>query len=210
MITIVDYGVGNLHSIQYKLEKEGFPCCISKNSETIRAATVLILAGVGHFGFAMQNLKISGLLPVLNFKVLEEKTPIFGICLGFQLFTKYSQEGHTEGLGWIEAETRKFDFNAASSPLKIPHVGWNTLSISNKTPFLEEISDKQRFYFTHSYHVICSNPEVVAATTQYGHAFVSAIHQQNIFGTQFHPEKSHRKGVEVLFRFIRHHLSPSD
>jgi len=205
MITIIDYGSGNLRSIQSKINREGIKTVISDNKDILENATVLILAGVGHFGTGMHNLEEKGLINVLNECVLERKIPIFGICLGMQLFTMRSEEGNVKGLGWIDALTRKFDFEGLDSKLRVPHVGWCGLNKHKDNSCLKDIERDQKFYFTHSYYVKCNNPENVIATTDYGIKFDSIISYGNIFGTQFHPEKSHKRGLKLLINFIRYY-----
>ncbi|MFA6568243.1 MAG: imidazole glycerol phosphate synthase subunit HisH [Victivallales bacterium] len=202
MIIIVDYGMGNIRSIQHKLQKNGIDANVSSSPSDILSADKLILPGVGHFKKGMENLKKFNLVEVLNRKVLEEKAPVMGICLGIQLFTNFSEEGNVSGLGWIKAETKRLIFN---NPLvKIPHIGWERLELKNKCPYLYDMSPEQRFYFVHSYHVIPESNGIVAATACYGDIeFVASIFQENIFGVQFHPEKSHKSGMNVLLKFCR-------
>jgi glutamine amidotransferase len=204
---IVDFGLGNLRTIQHKLMRIGIDSKISADPRDVEQAQVLVLPGVGHFGTGMNNLRQRGLIPVLNRKVLEEHTPIMGICLGMQLLSEWSEEGDVAGLGWIKGRTRRFRFDGLATPPKVPHVGWNTLMPVRSSPLLEGIPQTQRFYFTHSYHVCCSQPEDVLTTTNYGYDFVSVIHRDNIFGTQFHPEKSHRIGMEIMRNFIACHAT---
>jgi len=139
---------------------------------------------------------------MLNRKVLEEHTPILGICLGMQLFTKHSEEGDAAGLGWIDADSRRFRFDAGSG-LRVPHVGWNTIQRRQPSALLEGVPSDQQFYFVHSYHVVCRDPDDVLTTTWYGHDFVSAVHRGNILGVQFHPEKSHEEGMRLIANFIK-------
>ena len=203
MVTIVDYGMGNLRSIQYKLQKAKIPATISSGPEDIERAEKLILPGVGFFAAAMENLRSSGLLDALNHRVLEEKTPILGICLGMQLFSRHGEEGDVQGLGWIEAETKRFKFGVDLSLLRVPHVGWNEIYRKKSSKFLVDAEEGQRFYFTHSYHVVCERPEDVLATSRYGYDFVCMVERGNILGAQFHPEKSHQRGFEIVKRFAR-------
>lgn len=205
-IMVVDYGMGNLRSIQFKLEREGICSQISSDPQEISKAPLLILPGVGHFAKAMNNLKDKGLIDVLNNKVLEDKTPIMGICLGVQLFTKFSEEGNVKGLAWINAVTKKFDFSRGDLNLKIPNIGWHSLDIKNSCPFFKGIPSDHKFYFVHSYHLCCENQEDVLATARYGYEYCAAIRHENIFGVQFHPEKSHRLGFQMIINFIREHL----
>jgi glutamine amidotransferase len=205
MIVIVDYGMGNLRSILTKLQRFDIEAKISADVNDIRAADKLILPGVGHFAAAMDNLSHRGLIPVLNEKVLDMKTPILGICLGHQLFSKWSEEGNVAGLGWIDAKTIRFNFEGGAgcdgAGLKIPHMGWNTIRIEKPTPILAGIEDGSRYYFVHSYHVNCSDPGDVVAKTTYGRDFVSILQHGNIYGIQFHPEKSHNRGINILKNF---------
>jgi glutamine amidotransferase len=198
---IIDYGMGNLRSIQHKLEKIGADADISSKPEELATADTLILPGIGHFYEGMKNLKEYGLIPVLNKKVLEDKTPILGICLGMQLFTSWSEEGNTEGLCWIDAITKKFQFEDKGS-IRVPHIGWNKIHFKRKNYLMEGVPPEQRFYFAHSYYVDCLNPDDVLTTTNYGVEFVSSLHRDNIFGTQFHPEKSHLEGMNIIKNFF--------
>lgn len=203
MLVIVDFGMGNLRSIQHKLEKNRVKAEISSDPKIIEIAKKIILPGVGHFKTGMKNLAELGIIDVLTKKALLEKTPILGICLGMQLLTKKSEEGNVKGLGWIDAETKKFHFPNCSKKIRIPHVGWNTINLKNPSILLNNINPAERFYFTHSYYVTCSNHENIIATTHYGTDFVSVLQKENICGTQFHPEKSHKNGFEIIKNFIR-------
>lgn len=172
---------------------------ISSDVEQIKDAEKLILPGVGHFDKGMTELQESGLKEILNNKVLNEKVPVLGICLGMQLMTLSSEEGTKPGLGWIDAVTKKFRFE--NNVYKIPHMGWNTVSVSNKNILTEGSSDEQRFYFVHSYYVEASNPGNSILKTRYGIEFDSGIMKDNIYGIQFHPEKSHKFGMNLLKKF---------
>jgi len=200
MITIVDYGMGNLGSVRNMLKKIGISSQISSEAEKIAEATKLILPGVGAFDNAMQNLGNLGLIPVLKRKVIEEKTPFLGICLGMQLLTKRSEEGSLSGLGWIDAETVRFRFSGGEN-LKIPHMGWNTIAVRKESPLYDGLLEEPRFYFVHSYYVACNNPSDVLTTTDYGIDFCSSLACGNVFGVQFHPEKSHKFGMRLLKNF---------
>jgi len=198
MINIVDYGIGNLKSILNILNYIGVNSRISNSIEDIRNADKLILPGVGHFKTGMKNLIHSNLIDTLNEEVLAKKKNILGICLGMQLMTKHSEEGDCDGLGWIDATTKKFQL---SEPLKVPHMGWNNVNYKKDTALNKNISKEPRHYFVHSYFVDCNNKEDVLATTLYGNEFVSAFQHKNIYGVQFHPEKSHKYGMELLRNF---------
>lgn len=203
MITVIDYGMGNVGSIRNMLSRIGFDAVVTCDLDQIRAASKLILPGVGAFDRAMENLHKLGLVDLLGRRVLEEGVPILGICLGMQLFSRRSDEGEAAGLGWIPAETLAFRKNGGSFGLKLPHMGWNTLSPSRAHPILADLPVDHRFYFVHSYYVACDDPDNVLATTRYGIEFHSAVSRGNITGVQFHPEKSHRFGMKILENFSR-------
>jgi glutamine amidotransferase len=193
--------MGNLGSIANMIKKIGTNAIISSKIADIESASKLILPGVGAFDSGMKRLKESGLLPALDKKVHKLKTPILGICLGMQLFTLESEEGEMPGLGWIEAKTVRFKFNSENKNLKIPHIGWNTVTPKAGHKLFENFYQEPRFYFVHSYHVVCSTKENNAATTFYGYEFISSFQKDNVYGVQFHPEKSHRFGMQLLKNF---------
>jgi glutamine amidotransferase len=199
MVTIVDYGLGNLASIRNMLKKIGVESVISASPEQISLSEKLILPGVGHFAKGMENLHSSGLIPILNELVLTKGKPILGICLGMQLMTKFSEEGNINGLGWIDGDTLKF--NLSSTSYKIPHMGWSDVKFMTKDPLADNLQDNARFYFVHSYFVRCNNIDNVLAATDYESPFHSAIISKNIRGVQFHPEKSHKYGMQLLKNF---------
>lgn len=199
MITIVDYGMGNLRSVQKAFERIKCIVKISSDIDDLLNAEKLILPGVGNFEKGIDNLKSTGLFDALNEAVLVKKKPILGICLGMQLMTEHSEEGNASGFGWIKANTKKFTFE--KSELKIPHMGWNNLSIKNIEPLFSGLNEESFFYFVHSYFVNCNFTEDVLAETNYGNNFVSAFRKENIFGCQFHPEKSHDAGLLLLKNF---------
>lgn len=201
MIIIIDYGLGNLGSMANMLKKAGVEARVSSDSSDIERAEKLILPGVGAFDRGMSNLHEKGLIPVLNNKVLKEKTPILGVCLGMQLIGNESEEGTLPGLGWVDAKSIRFQFNKNPTNLRIPHMGWNTLTITRSHPLFTGLEDENRFYFVHSYHVVCAHELNVLAHTDYGHSFASAIVSENIIGVQFHPEKSHMFGMRLLKNF---------
>ncbi len=202
MIIIIDYGVSNLGSVLNMLHRLNIKAKISSNSEEIAQADKIILPGVGSYDNGMMKLAQYGLLSVLHDKVIIEKTKILGICLGMQLFSKRSEEGKIPGFGWIEAETVRFNVKNNSLNLKIPHMGWNTIEIKDrKCALFQGIKDPYKFYFVHSYYVSFLNENIVLATTNHGHSFTSAIQQDNIYGVQFHPEKSHKNGMQILLNF---------
>lgn len=198
MIVIVDYGMGNLHSVYKALKRLNSKAAISSSPSDIQKADKLILPGVGHFKKGMENLTSLNLIKTLNKKVLEDKIPLLGICLGMQLFAKHSEEGDAQGLNWIDAETIKFNNNK----LKIPHMGWNSINIKKPDPLLLNMNSESQFYFVHSYHVVPKDKSIISSTSNYETEFVSSINKDNIFGVQFHPEKSHSSGLQILQNFI--------
>jgi glutamine amidotransferase len=200
MIIIVDYGVGNLGSIVNMFKKIGVKAASSSNAAEIEAAEKLILPGVGAFDPGMEKLEERGLVPLLNRLVLEEKRPVLGLCLGLQLMTEGSAEGRLPGLGWLAAETVRFQFGPEHSALKVPHMGWNTLESRREHPLFKDLEQDARFYFVHSYYVRCRKPEMVLGG-QYGIRIHSVLGSGNIWGAQFHPEKSHRFGMRLLRNF---------
>jgi glutamine amidotransferase len=201
MINIVDIGMGNLGSILNMLKKVKADARISSGQEDIEQADKLILPGVGAFDNAMDNLLKMDLRPILERKVMVDRVPILGICLGMQLFSKRSEEGVLPGLGWIDAETVRFRFPNDQNGLKVPHMGWNTVNLRHDPILFEGLETDARFYFVHSYHLVCANESNIMTTTPYGYDFASSIRSDNIFGTQFHPEKSHRYGMRLLKNF---------
>ncbi len=201
MIVIVDYGVGNLGSIINMLKKAGAKAIASSNPEVLQQAEKLILPGIGAFDAGMNKLNERGLVPLLNHLALEKKVPFLGLCLGLQLMTKGSEEGQTQGLGWLDAETVRFKFEAEQSQLKVPHMGWNTINIKREHPVFTDLEADARFYFVHSYFVKSNNADHVLATTDYGGDFDSILGRENILGAQFHPEKSHKFGLHLLKNF---------
>ena len=206
MLTIIDYKAGNVRSIQNMLKKIGVKSIISNKQEDIEKADRLILPGVGAFDYGMEQLDKSGLIPVLNKKVLEDKVPVLGICLGVQLFTQDSKEGNCEGLGWFDAETVTFDQSKLPKAYKIPHMGWAELDYKPDCRLFENMHEyPPRFYFVHSYHLQANNQADVIATTNYGYGFAVGLKKDNIVGVQFHPEKSHKFGMQFLRNFIDFH-----
>jgi imidazole glycerol-phosphate synthase subunit HisH len=202
MVVIINYGLGNLSSILNMHKRLGIDAVISFNPTEIERADRLILPGVGHFKKGMENLEMSGLAPLLNELVLQKKKPILGICLGAQLMTRHSEEGDVDGLKWVHANTVRF--NTAHLPnLKIPHMGWSDISMRDDNPLWKGLAATPRFYHVHSYHFNFSDPSEISATAFYGYEFPCAFHKENIFGTQFHPEKSHKFGMKVLENFSK-------
>ena len=202
MIAIVDFGMGNLGSIRNMLARIGADSIITSDPLAIQAAGKLILPGVGAFDRAMENLNRAGLVPVLNDKVLSAKTPVLGICLGMQLLSRRSEEGSLAGLGWIDADTVRFPPEVDGKRLTVPHMGWNSVTVTQPASLLGRLGADARFYFVHSYHVRCDREADVAAVASHGITFHAAVARDNIVGTQFHPEKSHKFGLSLLRSFV--------
>jgi glutamine amidotransferase len=204
-IVIIDLNLGNLKSIQNIFKKAGKSSIISADKSDIELGDKLVLPGVGAFDSAMNKLQELDLIPLLNQKVIIEKTPILGICLGMQLMCKQSEEGASEGLKWIDGEVVKFKFT--DPKYKTPHMGWNyvTPNSSSANPLFEgfDESEKIKFYHVHSFHVKLDNQEDIKAMTHYDYNFCTSFQKGNIFGVQFHPEKSHKYGLKLIQNFIK-------
>lgn len=199
MITILNYGIGNIGSIANMLDYLNISFCIASDSRTVLRAKKLILPGVGSFDGAMSRIMdIQDLKETLDHKALYEKIPILGICLGMQILTTSSEEGKLEGFDWIKAKIKRF---SKDQGLKVPHMGWNDALLDKSNVLLKNLPEVQRYYFVHSYYVEVEDPYNSIMKTTYGHQFDSAINLQNIFGVQFHPEKSHKYGMNLLKNF---------
>lgn len=205
MLTIVDYGVGNLASIKNILKKIGVQSEISSDETTIAAADKLILPGVGAFDTCAQKLEESGLLTTLHEKVLNQKIPVLGVCVGMQLLTEGSEEGILPGLGWIKGQVVKFKKTQLPEGFKIPHMGWTDVTVSKPSKLFENMYDDPRFYFVHSYHAQLTNNEDEVIRAKYGYPFTAGIEYENILGVQFHPEKSHKFGMKLLENFVKNY-----
>ena len=201
MIVVVNYGMGNVGSLINMLKHIGVEAKASADVDDLKRASKLIIPGVGAFDSGMSALNRLGLIPLLTQRVEQEKTPVLGICLGMQLLTRGSEEGQARGLGWIAAKTVRFAPGDAADGFKIPHMGWNTIVPLRETPLIDSNRGPLRFYFVHSYYVVCDRQEDVLAETFYGTPFASAISHENIMGVQFHPEKSHAYGKSLLSNF---------
>lgn len=205
MLTVVDYGMGNLGSIVNMFRKIGVQTVVAVDPAGIERADKILLPGVGAFDTAMARIEQQGLLELLNHKALVEKVPILGICLGMQLLTDSSEEGTLPGLGWISARTLAFKGRLDTMRYKVPHMGWNTVEKHTESPLTAgfESFEEQRFYFVHSYFVQCDDDRHSILKTAYGLRFDSAIQNGNIYGAQFHPEKSHTFGMQLFRNFAR-------
>jgi imidazole glycerol-phosphate synthase subunit HisH len=201
MIAIIDYGMGNLRSVKRKMDRIGVKSIITSDPEEIKKSDRIILPGVGHFAKAVSEIKNRGLWDLLKDQVLVEKKPVLGICLGMQLMAKYSEEGNSEGFGWFDAKVIRFKVSDTIR-YKIPHMGWNTITPLKDSSLFEKIALDSEFYFVHSYYVLCNNQDDVLAKTNYDFSFTSVFQTENIFGVQFHPEKSHDAGEMLLRNFI--------
>ena len=201
-VVVVDCGMGNVGSIMNMLKKIGAQVLLSSSPADLGKADRLILPGVGAFDAGMRKLRDQGYFDALNQRVLQDRTPILGICLGMQLFSARSEEGREPGLGWLDADTIRFRFGPEETRLKIPHMGWSAVCVRKPSSLFSNPDPESRFYFVHSYHVVCRNPDDVLTTTSHGVEFTSAVCRGNILGTQFHPEKSHRFGIELFRHFM--------
>ena len=200
-IVIVDYRTGNLNSIKRTLDRVGNGSIVSSQLKDIAEADKIILPGVGHFAKAMAQLKEIGVLDALNEAVLVKQKPVLGICLGMELMAKTSEEGDTPGLQWLDASAVRFECST-SARHKVPHMGWNSIQIKKVSALMKGVQDLSEFYFAHSYHLKINDRSDLMCETEYGVSFPSAVERNNIFGVQYHPEKSHRAGVQVLKNFL--------
>jgi len=199
-IVIIDYKMGNLGSISNMLKKIGVNATVSSDPNRIDQSKKLILPGVGAFNRAMENLNSLNLIDIINRKVLIDKIPVLGICLGMQIMAKSSEEGNLPGLGWINAKVLKFDVRKS---LKVPHMGWNLVKQQKEHPIFDEMYLEPRFYFVHTYYIKCNDQEDILTSTIYDNDFTSSFSKENIIGVQFHPEKSHKFGMKLLENFTK-------
>lgn len=204
MIVVLDNKMGNAGSVLNMINRAGGDAVISSNPDVIQQADKIVLPGVGAFDRGMANLKSSPFYQVLTDKVIHQKTPFLGICLGMQLLFDGSEEGSSQGLGWIKGEVKRFDFDKLeeTNALKIPHMGWNIVYAAKNNAILPTDEAELRYYFVHSFHVECQVPNDVLAVSSYGYDFTCAVQHENIIGVQFHPEKSHRFGLGLMKNFI--------
>jgi glutamine amidotransferase len=199
-IAIVDYGMGNLHSVQRKFSRIGARTTVSSDPDVIGRAEKVVIPGVGHFRRAMENLRQLRLLEALN-DARARRIPVLGICLGMQLMANRSEEGDIDGLGWLDAEVVRFKVSDTVR-FKIPHIGWNEIAQKRKSALFRSIQDRTEFYFVHAYHLVTKREAIVVSETEYDYSFPSAVESDNLFGVQFHPEKSHDIGEVLLQNFV--------
>jgi glutamine amidotransferase len=200
MIVIVDYGLGNLRSVRNMLDRAGVESLISSEPDAIRSASRLILPGVGHFRFGMESLRARGLVEVLTERVMTAGVPVLGICLGAQLLGRRSEEGGPEGLGWLPMDIVAFDASRLAAGDKVPHMGWSRTDHTGG-PLFRGLDEDARFYYVHSFHFQCDDPQMVICTAEHGYRFAAGVGRGNVYGVQFHPEKSHAYGRQLLQNF---------
>ncbi|MGH8384645.1 MAG: imidazole glycerol phosphate synthase subunit HisH [Pyrinomonadaceae bacterium] len=201
MITIVDYGLGNIQAFVNVYRRLHIPVAVAKSAAELEGATKIILPGVGAFDHAIERLDASGMRPVLDKLVVESKIPVLGICVGMQILSDSSEEGTLPGLGWVPGKVRSFKAIPELSDLPLPHMGWNDVSPSLNNSLFKGFEEEVRFYFLHSFFFDCLKPEHIAASSNYGLDFSCAVRADNVYGVQFHPEKSHHFGVGLLKNF---------
>lgn len=199
MVAILDYGIGNINSIGNMLKKIGVPAIITSDVEKIRQAGKIILPGVGHFDYCMQQLQKAPFFDLLQERVMEEKIPVLGVCVGCQMLMEKSDEGKEKGLGWIKGSVVRFHQNKMPETKKVPHMSWSDVMPSGSTLLYKDIIEP-RFYFVHSYHVECDEA-YVSGKADYGYEFTASVQKDNIMGVQFHPEKSHKFGMKLYQNF---------
>lgn len=201
MITIIDYGSGNIKAIANIYEKLKVPYSIASSPEQVIGSKKIFLPGVGAFDETISKLDSTGFRKVLDKEVLENNVPIMGICVGMQILADSSEEGTCKGLGYIKGKVRKINSNLILQKPKLPHLGWNSIEVLKNNELLKDIDPVFGFYFLHTYYFECEDQNNILATTNYGATFASAVYRENVFGIQFHPEKSHHNGVKLLYNF---------
>lgn len=201
MIAIIDYGVGNIRAFANIYKKLNVPFKIAQKAEDLEHVDKLILPGVGAFDHAMSQLDASGMRQKLDELVLEKELPVVGICVGMQMLAKSSDEGQLPGLGWINSSVKKFDESKIKFKTHLPHMGWNDIHVIKKNPLMKGLEHNAKFYFLHSYYFECNQSEDAIATADYGIEFTCAVNKKNVYGVQFHPEKSHEYGIQLLNNF---------
>ena len=202
LVGVIDIGLGNVNAVKRMVQKVGGEPVSVSNPTQLSSVTKFILPGVGNFNEGMRRLKLANLDDAIRTAALRQDTYVLGICLGMQLMCRSSEEGEVDGLSIVDADVVKIVSNVAEK-IKVPHMGWNTVDVPRENALMERNNKESRFYFVHSYKVIPDNDEVIIAKTNYGGQFCSAFQKGNIFGVQFHPEKSHRFGLELISNFVR-------
>jgi len=201
VIAIVDYGMGNLHSVRHAIEAAGGDACVTRRADDLRAAERIVLPGVGAFRECVENLRASGMVGALEEEILQRGKPMLGVCVGLQVMARTGEEGGSHpGLGWLQGVVRRLDVDRAS--LKVPHTGWNEVVPVADSPMFRGFRGPAAFYFTHSYHFVPDDRRVIAAEADYGTKVTAAVQFDNVFATQFHPEKSQTNGLRVLENFL--------
>lgn len=203
MITLVNYGLGNIQAFANIYKNLNIPVTIASNAEQLQEAERLILPGVGAFDWAMARLEASGMRTVLDELVLQRRCPVLGICVGMQMMAQRSDEGQHPGLGWIDADVKRFDESTFTQQTHLPHMGWNQVEPVRNDALFAGLESDARFYFLHSYYFVPHYSEDTLATTDYNGVYTSAVRHDNIYGTQFHPEKSHHWGIRLLHNFAK-------
>ncbi len=208
MIIVVDYNTGTVGSVLNMLKKVGAKCDVSRDPDVLRKADKLVLPGVGAFDEAMRTLHDYGLYDVLNEEVVEKRKPILGVCLGAQLMTKRSEEGLLPGFGWLNAHLVRFKPSAEGQKIRVPHMGWNSVTPEgNGGGIFDGVPQPMRFYFVHSYHMVADEPGIEIGSTVHGYKFTSALASKNVVSLQFHPEKSHKYGLQIYRNFVERFTS---
>lgn len=201
MIGIVDYGLGNVGAFANVYKNARIPAITCSTADHLAGTTRIILPGVGAFDHAMDSLNKSGMREALDDRVLKDKVPVLGVCVGMQMMARSSEEGRGPGLGWVDGVVKRIDCSRLTSGARLPHMGWNDVAPRGRIGLFRGLDDKAIFYFLHSYCFVCSHDENVIAETDYGTRFACAVNSANVYGVQFHPEKSHGYGTRLLMNF---------
>lgn len=201
MITIIDYGVGNVQALANIYKRLEIPCVQAKSAAELAGASHIVLPGVGAFDWAMARLQASGMREALDELVQVQQKPVLGICVGMQMMAGGSDEGQLPGLAWFDAHVRRFDETRFTSRTHLPHMGWNDVEPERPCDLLRELGEEARFYFLHSYYFAARDQTDILATTMYAERFACAVRRGNVYGVQFHPEKSHGWGIQLLKNF---------
>jgi len=201
MITIINYGLGNVRAFVNVYERLNIPVSVANTATDLKSASKIILPGVSTFDYAIQLLQKSGMRETLDKLALQHKIPVLGICVGMQMMAHSSEEGNLSGLGWIDGVVKKFDASLFTHNMPLPHMGWNNVKPTQNNKLFQALDSNSRFYFLHSYYFQCNNKQDSIAVSDYGIEFSSTVNSGNIYGVQFHPEKSHQNGIQLLKNF---------